>query len=230
MKPTRRPPLAVVAWFTSFAALVGSAALAATPPPTPAPTAPPAATSAPATPAPATPAPAPTRAASGPVRVVLVDAQGDEDDLDAFISHLQSEASDRQKVSIVDARLAGARLGVLAADPDGSAARAFRAEWPGEYLLSVDLAPCQVKAHSFTMRDTTPDGYPYQRTIVDVSVSCTASLRAVEEVTGRQRLTEDVTGTATLRRSEDEETGPEREGILEAAKKAARRLEKKLGR
>ena len=87
-----------------------------------------------------------------------------------------------------------------------------------------------MKAHSFTMRDTTPDGYPYQRTIWDVSVACTASLRAVEEASGRQRLTEDVTGTANLQLSGDDTSRSQTEGIREAAKKTARRLEKKLGR
>jgi hypothetical protein len=166
-----------------------------------------------------------SEAAKAKPGVVLVEADGREEELSAFVARFESELSDGGKVLYSDARLAGASLGSLGSDPGGSAARAFRTEWPGETWLAISLSPCRVEVSRMRYNDTTPEGYRVDRVLETVSVECRATLRLVDAATGSAAKPLEVTGSATYRRAEgeDDETS-ELEATREAAKKAAKKL------
>ncbi|HMM34681.1 MAG TPA: hypothetical protein PKA62_08095, partial [Thermoanaerobaculia bacterium] len=134
-------------------------------------------------------------------RAVLVEADGDEEALSAFVARLESELSDRGKVTLSDARLAGISLGAVVAEPDGEAARVLRAEWAGTSWIGVSLAPCRVDVSRMTYRDTSSEGYAYDRVVESVRVDCPATLRIVDAATGKEKKPLEVTGTANYRRS-----------------------------
>lgn len=158
-------------------------------------------------------------------RVVLVEADGREEELSAFVARFESELSDAGKLTFSDARLSGATLGALVAEPDGEAGRAFRAEWPGETWLAVSLSPCRVEVSQMRYTDTTPEGYRFERVVQNVRVDCPTSLRLVDAATGKEGKPLAVTGTANYRRTEgEEEESSELEGTRDAAKKAAKKL------
>lgn len=171
------------------------------------------------------PFPAASGAAKPKPGVVLVEADGREEELSAFLARLDSELADGGKVLFADARLAGATLGSLGADPGGAAARAFRTRWPGETWLAVSLAPCRVEVSRTRYDDTTPEGYRVQRVLENVRVDCRATLRLVDAETGKGTKPLEVTGSASFRRAEGEDgETSELEATREAAKKAARKL------
>lgn len=164
-------------------------------------------------------------------RAVLVEADGDEEALSAFVARLESDLSDRGKVTISDARLAGISLGAVVAEPDGEAARALRAEWAGTGWIGVSLAPCRVDVSRMTYRETSPEGYAYDRVVESVRVDCPATLRIVDAATGKEKKPLEVTGTANYRRSgPDDEESPQLEATRDAAEKAAKKLPAALGR
>ena len=158
-------------------------------------------------------------------RAVLVEADGRDEELSAFVARFESELSDAGKVAFSDARLSGATLGSLVAEPGGEAARAFRAEWPGETWLAVSLPECRVNVSRMTYSDTTPDGYRYDRVVENVRVDCPASLRLLDAATGKEGKPLEVTGTASYRRTEGEDgESSELEGTRDAAKKVAKKI------
>ena len=158
-------------------------------------------------------------------RVVLVEADGRDEELSAFVAHFESELSDAGKVAFSDARLSGATLGSLLAEPEGEASRAFRTEWPGETWLAVSVSDCRVNVSRMTYIDTTPEGYRYDRVIENVRVDCPVSLRLVDVAKGKEGKPLEVTGTASYRRTEGEEgESSELEGTRDAARKAAKKL------
>ena len=169
---------------------------------------------------------APAAAAEKPKpRVVLVEAAGSDEELSAFLARLESELSDAGKIGWSDARLSGATLGSLQADPGSDATKAFRAEWPGGTWVAVSLSPCRVDVHRMTYSDTTPEGYRVTRLVENVSVECPASLRLVDAETAKEGKPLEVTGTASYRREEGEEGElSELEATREAAKEAAKKL------
>jgi hypothetical protein len=158
-------------------------------------------------------------------RVVLVEADGREEELSAFVARFESELSDGEKVAFSDARLSGTTLGALVAEPEGEAGRAFRAEWPGETWMAISLSPCRVEVSRMRYNDTTPDGYRVERVIENVRVDCPTSIRLVDALTGKEGKPLAITGTANYRRNvgEDGESS-ELEGTRDAAKKAAKKL------
>jgi hypothetical protein len=157
--------------------------------------------------------------------VVLVEADGREEELSAFVARFESELADGGKVLLSDARLSGASLGSLGADPGGETARTFRTEWPGNTWLAISLSPCRVEVSRMRYNETTPEGYRVDRVIENVRVDCRAALRLVDAATGRGAKPLEVTGTATYRRAAGEEgETSELEATRDAAKKAARKL------
>lgn len=158
-------------------------------------------------------------------RVVLVEAEGREEELSAFVARFESELSDGEKLGFSDARLSGATLGSLVAEPGGETARAFRAEWPGETWLAVSLSACRVEVSRVRYSDTTPEGYRVERVIQNVRVDCPTSLRLVDAATGKEGKVVEVIGTASFRRTEEEgEDSSELEGARDAGKRAAKKL------
>lgn len=164
-------------------------------------------------------------------RAVLVEADGRDEELSAFVSRLESELSDAGKVSFSDARLSGATLGALVAEPDGEATRSFRREWPGDVWLGASVAPCSVKVNRMSYWDTTPEGYRVQRVVENVSVACDVTIRLVDASTTKEKKPLSVTGTASYKRDEGGEgESSELEGVREAARKAAKKLAAELKR
>lgn len=164
-------------------------------------------------------------------RAVLVESDGDEEALSAFVARLESELSDRGKVTLSDARLAGISLGAVVAEPDGEAARVLRAEWAGTSWIGLTLSPCRVDVSRMTYRETSPEGYAYDRVVESVRVDCPATLRVVDAATGKEKKPLEVTGTANYRRSgPDDEESPQLEATRDAAEKAAKKLPAALGR
>jgi hypothetical protein len=158
-------------------------------------------------------------------RVVLVEADGPNEELSAFVARFESELSDAGKVAFSDARLSGAALGSLGAEPEGEAARAFRAEWPGETWLAISLSPCHVEVSRMRYTDTTSEGYRVERVVENVRVDCPTSLRLVDALTGKEGKPLAITGSASYRRTEGEDgETSELEGTRDAAKKAAKKL------
>ncbi len=158
-------------------------------------------------------------------RVVLVEADGPDEELSAFVARFESELSDAGKLAFSDARLSGATLGALVAEPEGDTGRAFRAEWPGETWLAVSLSPCRVEVSRMQYSDTTPDGFRVERVVLNVRVDCPISIRLVDAATGKEGKPLAVTGTASYRRAEgEEEESSELEGTRDAARKAAKKL------
>lgn len=158
-------------------------------------------------------------------RVVLVEATGSDEELSAFLARLESELADAGRVSYSDARLSGATLGTLQAEPGGDAARAFRAEWPGGTWLAVSLGRCRVDVNRMNYSDTTPEGYRVTRVVETVDVECPASLRLVAAESGKEGKPLEVVGTASYRRDDGgEEESSELEATREAARKAAKKL------
>jgi hypothetical protein len=117
--------------------------------------------------------------------VVLVEADGRDEELSAFVARFESELADGGKVLFSDARLSGASLGSLGADPGGDTARTFRTEWPGNTWLAISLSPCRVEVSRMRYNETTPEGYRVDRVIENVRVDCRAALRLVDAATGR---------------------------------------------
>jgi hypothetical protein len=158
-------------------------------------------------------------------RVILVEAEGPEEELSAFVARFESELSDGGKVAFSDARLSGANFGVLASEPEGDAARTFRAEWPGETWLAISLPTCHVEVSRMRYNDTTPEGYRVERVVENVRVDCPTSLRLVDASTGKEGKPLAVTGSANYRRNAGEDgESSELEGTRDAAKKAAKKL------
>ncbi len=164
-------------------------------------------------------------------RAVLVEADGDEEALSAFVARLESDLSDRGKATLSDARLAGISLGAVVAEPDGEAARVLRAEWAAAGWIGISLAPCRVDVSRMTYRERSPEGYAYDRVVENVRVDCPATLRIVDSATGKEKKPLEVTGTANYRRSgPDDEESPQLEATRDAAEKAAKKLPAALGR
>ncbi len=82
-------------------------------------------------------------------RVSLVDATGKNAEVEAFVSRLLSDAGERELFALSDARLSGASLGMLAAEPRGPAAQRFQASWPSDAYLSLSVADCYIKTTRF---------------------------------------------------------------------------------
>lgn len=170
--------------------------------------------------------------ATPPRRAVLVDASGATPDVEAFVSRLSLEATEAERISIVDARLAGARAAELAADPEGDRSRAFRQAWPGDAFLSVSVSPCFVASRSASESVVDPStGIRSERIRVSYTAECSVGLALHAAGDGKPILSAVVKGTATMRpSSEDEEVSAETEALQDAARKGAKKLASALGR
>jgi hypothetical protein len=174
-------------------------------------------------------------------RVVLVEASGGrsesggrrgEPEVDAFVSRFLSDVSDKDSFVVSDARLSGASVASLMADPNGAATTAFRQAWPGDAYLAAIVGECSVKTSSFTMRDRTPEGYQYDKVFISFDATCPASLKLVDAGDGRMLANVEVTGRAKYQ-GDDAETGrtpAEEEAAQDAATRAVKKLRNALGR
>lgn len=159
-------------------------------------------------------------------RVVLVEADGAGPDVEVFVSRLGLESTEAGRFALTDARLSGARLGALAAEPTGERAEAFRRQHPGDAFLSVSVSPCVVASSTVSQWDTDPaTGIRRERIIVNFRAECPVALTLARASDGSSLLRESVSGQATLRRGEDEEGNTaESEAVADAARRAAKKI------
>ena len=173
-----------------------------------------------------------TAPAAGPVKtVVLVEAEGPNVELEAFLSRFLSELSDRAKFRVLDARLSGARVGALAAEPTGEAARAFQRTWPGDVYMGITVEKGYVKSHQQTINDRTPEGYAVQQVIVSYEVLASGSLNLADAQDGHVIATLKMTGSIGY--TGDDPSAPEfpeQEAARDMATRAAKKLVTTLGR
>ncbi|MEO6325636.1 MAG: hypothetical protein ABIT01_18475 [Thermoanaerobaculia bacterium] len=168
---------------------------------------------------PATPVP--------PKKVVLVEAQGSEALVDPFISRFLSEVSDRSDIAIVDARLSGAHMSELKLSPPTEEAKAFKAAWPADLYLSVNLPDCTTKGSQNTVQgfnDPMTGARTYE-TIRNVWTECPATATLIDAKDGKVVSSATVTGQRK-ENPEDPDTAsdPTSAAEQEGAEKAAKKL------
>ena len=174
-------------------------------------------------------APAASGAAPGAApkkAIVLVEAKGAAPELERFVPHFLSAASDRGLGAIVDARLSGAHLADVGMT--GEAGTEFRKAWPGDVYLGILLAPCSIQRHEGRVydRQTNPGtGTPVrvQDIVVSYEADCSVSISIVT-APGAAAKTIDVTG----RNSSSEVSTADTEAEAQATEDAAERAVKKL--
>jgi len=169
--------------------------------------------------------PAATAAGVPAKRLVLVEAKGPGPELDRFVPHFLSAASDRGLGSIVDARLSGAHLADVGAP--GEASAAFRKEYPGDVYLGVMLAPCRINRHEGHIydRQINSSGLPQRidNVVVNYDADCTAAVTVVGEA-GSAVKTFDVAGRNGTAEVSATDTEAEGQAAEDAADRAAKKL------
>jgi hypothetical protein len=169
---------------------------------------------------PAAPAAAPKKA------IVLVEAKGPGPELERFLPHFLSQASDRGLGAILDARLSGAHLADVGAP--GEAGAEFRKAWPADVYLGVLLAPCTVQRREGRVYDRQPNvgtGQPVrvEQIVVSYEADCSVTVSVVTAPGAAAKMI-DVKG----RNGSAEVRTVDTEAEAEAAEDAAERAVKKL--
>jgi hypothetical protein len=168
-------------------------------------------------------------AAPGPAAkkaIVLVEAKGATPELERFIPHFLSAASDRGLGAIVDARLSGAHLADVGAP--GEAGVEFRKAWPGDVYLGILLAPCSIQRREGRVYDRQVNpgtGTPVrvENIVVSYEADCSVSVSIVT-APGAAAKTIDIMG----RNRSSEVSTADTEAEAQAAEDAAERAVKKL--
>jgi hypothetical protein len=157
--------------------------------------------------------------------LVLVEARGPGPELDRFVSHFLSAASDRGLGAIVDARLSDAHLADVGAPGETSAA--FRREHPGDLYLGVLLSPCVVNRREsrFYDRQMSAAGVPQrvENVIVNYDADCSVAVTLVGEA-GTAARTFDVSGRSGTAEVSASDTEAEAQAAEDAADRAAKKL------
>jgi hypothetical protein len=169
--------------------------------------------------------PATTATSPSAKRLVLVEAKGPGPELDRFVPHFLSAASDRGLGAIVDARLSGAHLADVGAP--GEASAAFRKEYPGDVYLGVMLAPCRINRHEGHIydRQINTGGVPQrvENVVVNYDADCTVAVTVVGEA-GSAVKTFDVSGRNGTAEVSATDTEAEGQAAEDAADRAAKKL------
>ncbi len=145
------------------------------------------------------PAPASTRFHA----LVLVESSGGSLETEPFVARFLSVLSDAGLGNVADARLAGARLEMLR-DAGAPEAARFRAAYPGDGYLGLELPPCGVVGRA-------------------TGLQCTATVVLLSPA-GKELAKFEATATNATGYSSESEGNPEGEASLAAAEKAARKL------
>lgn len=151
----------------------------------------------------------PARAPARLHALVLVEASGGSPETETFVGRFLSVLSDGGLGNVADARLAGGRLETLrdASAPD---AVRFRADYPGDGYLGLDLPPC---------------GYTGRAT----GLKCTASVVLLSP-DGKELAKFEASASNSTGFSSESDRNPEAEASRAAAQKAARKLLSLLSR
>ncbi len=166
-----------------------------------------------------TPAPKPKKV------IVLVEAKGSGPELERFVPHFLSNASDKGLGAILDARLAGAHLADVGAT--GDAGTEFRKAWPADVYIGILLAPCGIQRREGRVfdRQTGVAGVPVrtEQIVVSYEASCSVAVSVVTAPGAAAKII-DVTG----RNGSSEVSTADTEAEAQAAEDAAERAVKKL--
>ena len=171
--------------------------------------------------------PAPSApAAGGPAkRLVLVEAKGPGPEVERFVTHFLSVASDRGLGVIADARLAGAHLADVGAP--GEVSTVFRRDNPADVYLGVLLSPCTVNRHEgrYYDRQTSAAGVPVrvENVVVSYDATCAVTVTLVGEA-GAAARTLDVQGRNGTADVSASNTEAEAQAADDAAERAAKKL------
>jgi hypothetical protein len=158
--------------------------------------------------------------------IVLVEAKGAPPELERFIPHFLSQASDRGLGAIQDGRLSGAHLADVGAT--GEAGAEFRKAFPADVYLGVLLSPCTIQRREGRVYDRQTNvgtGQPVrvEQIVVSYEADCSVSISVVT-APGAAAKTIDVTG----RNGSSEVSTMDTEAEAQAAEDAAERAVKKL--
>ena len=174
----------------------------------------------------AAPGPAPKKA------IVLVEAKGAAPELERFIPHFLSAASDRGLGAIVDARLSGARLADVALP--GEAGAEFRKAWPADVYLGILLSPCVIQRREGRIYDRQVNpgtGTPVrvENIVVSYEADCPVSVSIVT-APGVPGNAIDVVGRNGTSEVSTADTEAEAQAAEDAAERAAKKLVSSLRR
>ncbi|HKC23886.1 MAG TPA: hypothetical protein VKF32_04045 [Thermoanaerobaculia bacterium] len=147
------------------------------------------------------------------ITVALVDTDGERPSLEAFVPRFITEITERASVRLLDARTAGARTLALASDPAGSAASAFRKQWPADTHLLIGVLPCHPVESRFIVHvpSTGMDPVPRDEEKITEAIECAANLTLTDARDGHLIGSFVVTGAAAGR----VDARPERDGTVE---------------
>jgi hypothetical protein len=163
--------------------------------------------------------------------VALVEVKGPNIEAEAFVSRLLSEISDRELFQVTDARLSGASASLLAADPQGRDARAFREQFPVEAYMAADVAQCGLHTNRHVIPTQTPEGYRSETVTYTYEAECPVTLRLIDAEDGHQITSLDARGRASF--NGDDESGgtpAEEDAARDAATRIAKKLKSAVGR
>lgn len=165
------------------------------------------------------------------VRAVLVEASGPKPEAEKLVSSLLLELSDAGVAVPVDARLAGASFADArtAGNPNGER---FRKDWPADLYVGVVASPCETKRRDVSMPTTNAYGATQMRLISTVDVLCGGEVTVVG---ADGKSVASVKAEGSMRADAEALTSAEASGTFgpaweEAAKKAAKKLRKALGK
>jgi len=136
-------------------------------------------------------------------KLVLVESSGGSLETEAFVSRFLSVLADSGVGDVADARLSGARLETLR-DPSAGEAVRFRAAYPGDGYLGLEVPPC---------------GYAGRAT----GLKCTSSVTLLSP-NGKELARLETSATNATGYTSGSDQDPEEEATLAAAKKAAKKL------
>ena len=170
--------------------------------------------------------PAPTSGAQKKKVIVLVEARGAAPELERFIPHFLSVASDRGLGAIIDGRLSGSHLADVGAP--GEAGAEYRKAWPADVYLGVLLAPCQIQRREGRVYDRQVNpgtGTPVrvENIVVSYEADCSVSVSVVTAPGAAVKIID-----ATGRNGTSEVSTRDTEAEAQAAEDAAERAVKKL--
>ena len=158
--------------------------------------------------------------------IVLVEARGAAPELERFIPHFLSVASDRGLGAIIDGRLSGSHLADVGAP--GEAGAEYRKARPADVYLGILLAPCSIQRREGRVYDRQVNpgtGTPVrpENIVVSYEADCSVTISVVTAPGAAAKLI-DVTG----RNGSSEVSTLDTEAEAQAAEDAAERAVKKL--
>ena len=158
----------------------------------------------------------------GPVRTLgLVETRGSRGPLPRFVSAFVSTVRTSGFHQLTDLRTAGGRLVTLRLGDAVPAARAFRAQWPADVYVGLDLTSCTALQRTEIYRETDRRGNTIIKTRYWAEAECEARVEMVDGRTGAELAVIEATGQHTSGKIEFWSTSVSDEALAKAAAEAA---------